>query len=361
MDVNSRDQLVDILRGFAILGVVSVHTGHIFLGSDSGAGALLIEAGKYGVEVFFFISGFLMTKIYGLKNDKLDPKYLTKRVVRIWPLWTVFLILNLIMISLKVPNSPFSDSTFANSNDNGVALRFFLGVAFLLFLNPSYWNSVVPGGWSIQAEVGHYSLFALFRRTGLGGLLILSTSLNFVTFLILRSTPRARAPEYQDLNYFLGSWLRLSLYSTFSFFVLGIAFYHFLESQKFGQLRLICDARYICLGLLFLGFLFLTPCPFGKSWQAMLCLVFQVFLAYALIRIKPISRYLKVVGEYSYFTYFSHFGVLNCLIFCENRFELHPRGFLAYLGAYLFVIALCTYIGKYSMRYFERPLMRKFS
>ena len=60
--VNKRNLWIDVLRGLAILGVVLVHTmqttNSLLVGDRSVAFTYLIELGRYGVEVFFFISGW---------------------------------------------------------------------------------------------------------------------------------------------------------------------------------------------------------------------------------------------------------------------------------------------------------------
>ena len=69
-----RSDWLDVLRGLAILGVVAVHSVQISdklsLDIQGPGGALssswtsFISLGRYGVEVFFFLSGWLMVAIF---------------------------------------------------------------------------------------------------------------------------------------------------------------------------------------------------------------------------------------------------------------------------------------------------------
>lgn len=69
----SRNSYLDVLRGLAIVGVVSVHsiqyTELIIIehsGPQSGTLTYFLSYGKYGVELFFFLSGFLLMSLYPL-------------------------------------------------------------------------------------------------------------------------------------------------------------------------------------------------------------------------------------------------------------------------------------------------------
>lgn len=76
---------LDGLRGMAIILVIFFHNfDHFFL---SGLGWV-------GVDLFFVLSGFLITRI--LLNSKIQPRYFTnfyiKRILRIFPLYYLFVI-----------------------------------------------------------------------------------------------------------------------------------------------------------------------------------------------------------------------------------------------------------------------------
>ena len=51
-----RYDYLDALRGWAILGVVSVNAAYYIGGAFAGAGLAL--AGRYGVQLFFMVSAF---------------------------------------------------------------------------------------------------------------------------------------------------------------------------------------------------------------------------------------------------------------------------------------------------------------
>ncbi|CAN2173166.1 Acyltransferase 3 [Candidatus Nanopelagicaceae bacterium] len=95
----NRNLQVDILRGLAILGVVAVHsvqvTNELISGKLSERLTYTLSLGKYGVELFFCISGFLLFSIYGLQTTSLPKSYLRRRAARILPLWIAFLVIGM--------------------------------------------------------------------------------------------------------------------------------------------------------------------------------------------------------------------------------------------------------------------------
>jgi peptidoglycan/LPS O-acetylase OafA/YrhL len=77
------------LRGFAILMVFIAHRGPIFMSRP------LAEQGRWGVDLFFVLSGFLITGIlYDSKGDKhFFRNFYIRRALRIFPLYYGFFLL----------------------------------------------------------------------------------------------------------------------------------------------------------------------------------------------------------------------------------------------------------------------------
>ena len=83
--LSNRNPSLDILRGIAILAVVAVH---VIANSNDVTYAITggkymseffentLNYGVYGVELFFFLSGWLLVSIYGINKN---PTYNTIR------------------------------------------------------------------------------------------------------------------------------------------------------------------------------------------------------------------------------------------------------------------------------------------
>lgn len=86
MATPARSQLLDILKGIAILAVIFYHSG-------------LFTYGYLGVEIFLVIGGYVITKSILRSYDKEGFSYLSfmsKRLVRLWPLLLICCIISLI-------------------------------------------------------------------------------------------------------------------------------------------------------------------------------------------------------------------------------------------------------------------------
>src|SRR3954469_25711168 len=102
--VRRRFPALDGLRGTAILAVLICHYSSLMPKNSALAGILM--NGWAGVDLFFVISGFLITEI--LFDAKDTPNYFrnfyARRILRIFPLYYGFLaIVMLLMLVLSLP------------------------------------------------------------------------------------------------------------------------------------------------------------------------------------------------------------------------------------------------------------------
>lgn len=107
---NSYWTALDGLRALAVFLVVFHHLGAL-PARPSLAGDLLnkvISWGWIGVDCFFVISGFLITRLLIQEKSRLGSislsKFYTRRVLRIWPLYYLTLFVAFIAIPLSSPN-----------------------------------------------------------------------------------------------------------------------------------------------------------------------------------------------------------------------------------------------------------------
>lgn len=156
---DSRRQVVSVqaLRGIAALAVV---VAHVFEHGRLG-GAVALFMGRFGVEVFFVISGFVITLAAG--NGRFDlGKFAIRRFLRVVPLYwgTTLLVAGL---ALALP-SIFKTTTFD--------LSYF--VKSMLFVpvplpGTTDWRPLFKLGWTLNYEMFFYVVVAAFFwcRSGL--------------------------------------------------------------------------------------------------------------------------------------------------------------------------------------------------
>lgn len=91
----SESKFLNILRSLAILGVISMHSAESIQELEvqhiSEHVSQVLYLGKYGVEVFFFLSGWFLSALYGFNKVKLGWNYVLRRIARVYPLWVIFL------------------------------------------------------------------------------------------------------------------------------------------------------------------------------------------------------------------------------------------------------------------------------
>lgn len=228
-ELNSEKTLrkyLDILRGFAILGVVLVHsvvhTDNYLNRNNSDLNPQIFTlgmSGKYGVEVFFFLSGVLLTEVYNLSKSKINRNYWKRRLARLYPLWLIFLFIAFLK-ALVFQVGGFYTATQSNEKlFSNPFLIFILGFLFMFWVSPILYNFVIPGAWSIQAEIFNYIMFPIIRNLGYRISLLLLLFMNLITIFI----------NSLDTNivknlYLLNIFLLVNPIASLNYFILGIFF-----------------------------------------------------------------------------------------------------------------------------------------
>lgn len=230
---------VDVLRGLAILGVISVHVRYAFPDLP-GVVRFFGGLGRYGVDLFFVVSAFTLFR----SNQNFSLKsFLVRRWLRIAPVYYLGIVLYTAIPRLLSP-------------DSGPGLGAI--VANLFFLNawiPGGGNAVVPGGWSISTEVAFYSLLpvAMVFVTSLRRAIIAFVVTLIASELLLRGVSASLAARFSanELSEFK-AYCPLGHLATFC---LGLVLYHLLP-----RLRVLLPEtrhRAIALGLMIAGIVLL--------------------------------------------------------------------------------------------------------
>lgn len=154
-----RFAFIDALRGWAILGVLLVHTALMVPGLP-GPVVRLAASGAHGVQLFYVVSALTLFLSLDLRRGQeagsIAP-FLARRFFRIAPLfWGGLLFYPLVLEGLG-PRGWAPD---------GIGWPHILATAtFLHGWHPTTINSVVPGSWSIAIEMTFYlAVPFLYRR-----------------------------------------------------------------------------------------------------------------------------------------------------------------------------------------------------
>ncbi len=135
------------IDGLRFLAFLFIFLGH----SRTLIGPFLNYIGWSGVELFFLLSGFLLTKLlvteYQQTNSIQLYKYFMRRILRIWPLYFIYL-LAIIIISLFVTDYSFSLSRLLGN--------IFFYDNFVTAFNGYNTNLASIHLWSISQEEQYY-------------------------------------------------------------------------------------------------------------------------------------------------------------------------------------------------------------
>ena len=150
---------IDSLRGWAVLGVIMVHTSFVGKYDLFPIKTMKVfENGDRGVQLFYIASAFTLFLSMKNRNESSFFNFFIRRFFRIAPMYYLCIIYYLL--------------------EDGFGPRYWLGdqkvisigniisnFTFTHGFNPYWLNSLVPGGWSIAVEMFFY-LFVpfLFRR-----------------------------------------------------------------------------------------------------------------------------------------------------------------------------------------------------
>lgn len=295
--MTSRDARLDGVRAVAIAGVVVVHTSQTIPLSTP---AFLLEAaglGRFGVQLFFLLSGYLLGSLYSGGGTWSALRYAKRRLARIYPLYFLFALIWL-GLAWAGMSSPVSVSAVT------IVLTFILA-------NDLWWVSAwgfLPGAWSISAEALHYVVYPVVRRWGarrLGVLAIVfalsSTLVGMYVFFVTGGDYSGEAGQFWTWANTLAPW------NTLAFFLVGMAL---AVGRGWAAPRLGHLARLgLGLGLVAAGVFTVVA---GSLTIVVLVATAAIFALLTSARREP-GAIVQWIGRRSYGTYFTHFVVLLAL------------------------------------------------
>jgi len=377
--IQNRNTWLDVLRGIAIVGVLSVHTvqttdtiAKLLGGSTSDTFSNITSLGQYGVEVFFFLSGWLMAALYGNSSGEKNfskRRFWAKRIARILPLYFIFLMVGLLEDRLAGagPWHVAQEQTL-NSLTHNPVITIFLTLTFMQWLSAGLWGVIIPGGWSIQAEMGHYLLFSLMRKMTMEKIIRIIV----ICYLLLAVAHInfQLNPPTGTLKAIYEAVFRLNLMSTGFFFLIGILAQKLsLANWDLSVLLRVSRRTKVYSLVIFLCWM-TFPLAVGNNIQALGYLLIALVSSILVMEFSRTKKTLEILGKYSYFIYFCHFHVLSilrylCEYFSDQFTPVNDTSLLRlflqvslFILFYLITMGVSLLLAIPSYKYFERPILR---
>ena len=342
-----RNQIIDLLRGLSLLMVIGSHfglldallrpSGKIFWGCP--VDDILSGMGFYGVEVFFVISGFLITSLSLRRFPVLPqiswPQFWWMRFSRLMPMLALSVLVMLLFNSLCLEGFVFrSNADFWRALFNLFTFRY--NELFDTGVSPAPWSPL----WSLSVEEMFYLGFPLicWALAGPKAMSWLFTALIAISIYL-------KAGRFVGIHSTLGN---MDLLATGC--LLALARPQRLRHWGSPLLRLILGFGAVIVGLSLISFCVLWAHPFFPYWWApSICGVGAVLILAAsqLLTLPRTSGSIlfpiSVLGIVSYEAYLVHQPLRNYLALLDvNNVWL--------VVAAVVVIALALHI------YFSEPL-----
>lgn len=296
------------MRGWAILGVLLVHTTIYGHNTFPASITRFLGQGARGVQLFYIISALTLFMSYKYRINKelnVDLNFFIRRFFRIAPVFYLGIIYYIFQNGLHTDFA--SGYNFILNRWNIIS-----SVLFVHGFSPFWIDSVVPGGWSIAVEMTFYAFVPFFFKR------IKSLNQAFVFFLICIISSFTLT---QIIKYFVpygeGIWhdyLFLYFPSQLPVFALGIILYFLInDHQKKGEFEVRINS---IIMLIFILIVTARHLPV-HIWVSFFFVFFVLLLSFREYKLL-VNNLICFIGKISYSIYIFHLGILYWM----NKFNM---------------------------------------
>ena len=331
---------LDGLRCLAILGVIWVHTG-----TGPTENIHLLSQGVRGVDLFFAISGFLITTLLLRERDKLGDislrDFYIRRSLRIFPIYYT-------VIFVYIGAVWFLESDLAERNEFFSNLPYFLTYTSNWFVN-SEGRVIFYFAWTLATEEQFYLFWPTIEKYFRGWKPVLIVAL----ILVIRYFVIHAADVSESLEDSL--WVRI-IRSIHPAILGGVASAHVLHDRRtFEIVSPLLSARWAAPVIFFLLLAAMEfRMPIWSVWTLMVLLVGSVAISESnglgsILRWKPIA----FIGVVSYGIYLLHMLSYNAVKVILAKIGIDHEWI--FFPATLVVVTIVSAI---SYRYYESWFLR---
>ncbi len=324
----------DFLRGIAVLLVMLFHASHDV---QSFPMARYISFGWTGVDLFFVLSGFLITGILFDTRDRKDyfANFYARRILRIWPLY--FALLSVMFLAVPVVAPRWSAAAMENAKP---------AWAFVLFVQNLAIGHAITGPlsatWSLAIEEQFYFVWPLVIW------LLPRNAIKRLAIALIIASPMLRLGlllDHAHISMYYNTFTRLDGLAVGSFLAIWLRDTK-AETVKRWAIAILPVAL---AAAIVLEQTWIRYSAIAVTCGALVCLAF-----FAVLR----NRFVLFTGRISYGLYLTHMAVFGLAAKPElRRHYPHSSGFND--CAYLIVGLVLSYaIASLSWFLFESKILR---
>ncbi|MCF6236496.1 MAG: acyltransferase [Gammaproteobacteria bacterium] len=306
-----RENSLDFIRLLAALQVAVLHSAEFMFAEKTGTLFFEILRLFPGVPIFFFISGYLISKSYEVSPTL--SVYTRNRTLRIFPALIVVVFINILMV--------WSTGYFSESGATfkDITLLFFAKISFLQFYNPDFMRAfgdgVLNGSlWTICVELQFYILtpilYLVFGKDR--HLKNLTLIVLIIIFMVLNRLLYNLADEHSNEVWW--KLFRVSFLPWFYMFLTGV----FIQRNFKVISKYVAKIPFFPLLLLYIFiayFIFNAGTGFGNSISPLIFFS-VVLIVFRMAYFKPsiFGKFLKG-NDISYGIYIWHMVIVNQFLY----------------------------------------------
>lgn len=335
-------QAIQYIRGLAALLVVIAHNS-FFLGDYW----VTHIPGALGVDIFFIVSGFIMTFITHRTPEGSDT-FLIKRFFRLWPPLFLVWLASLVFVYHERTLSQMSCVLYFCLQDYSRQ-------------GPAFGYSPLGPPWTLSYEVMFYVVFAFSMRMSyryrsyICSLIFMASMLGFQLFYNGSFSFSSQISPEIVVTHWWQAWIKIASNTVVLEFIAGMFLAEIMVNDKISDSRLM---RTLAWGALFIAFvyIFITgPQVFGMSGGFLPALVIMAAAITLSCHHKTVNfRGLSFLGDISYSLYLVHYPVM---LFIKN--SLPPSALKNGSPLVFFLsVVVSTLIASVMFRLIEIPSMQ---
>ena len=344
----------DLIRLFAAFQVALAHVLHVMEIETAWIGSLILHMFYLfpGVPIFFFISGFLISRSY--ENNSCLKEFFINRILRLYPGLIVCVAFSIVLVIASGYLQGKGVQWFE------LVLLFLAKTTFLQFYNPefmrAYGDGVLNGSlWTITVEIQFYLLIPILfliisrkpTKCTANCALVLLTILFFIVnrfYTVL--------PDMVDKSLFI-KLIKVSFFPWFYIFLLGVwaqRHFEFFHAYLAGKFYLIFPVY------LFSAYMLSDiGSAFGNNSNpiVVVLLLLTVFsLAYSM---PALSKKVLRGNDMSYGIYIYHMPIVNVLLY-NGLYRKTEYAFVALIASIVLAAISWFIIEKPALRLKRHPL-----